>query len=132
MRIQLGQELAHSRMHATLRQIYHGWARIFAGTSGRKPRPMLAVLAFIVLCVLTLPVGLALGLTSMAWLVASLAHAFILFTFLALAYSASGHSPLNAFLLPVTLPAMMSVLIYAIRACSAGSVEWRGSSVNIE
>ena len=61
-----GAPLAATRMHTTLRQMFHGWARIYAGTARGRVGPL--VLAMAVICVswLSAYVGLAAGLVGLA------------------------------------------------------------------
>jgi chlorobactene glucosyltransferase len=131
VRFQFGQELAEARMHATLDEIYRGWARILSGTTGRRVLPLAGVVAWIVVCGLGVVPALLAGVSSTRWQVASLLHLWLMIFFAARVYHASRQSVLLSLLLPLSLPALLSVYANAIRTCLTGRVRWRGSEVDV-
>ena len=54
-----GRELAATRMHTNLKQMFNGWARIFAGTARGHIWQMVLAIGFLVCCVLSLFPALA-------------------------------------------------------------------------
>lgn len=132
-RLMLGQDLAHARMHTNFSQMFHGWARIFAGSSARSIVPMLAVMLFLVLSLLTLAVGIGMSVQNghPAWVALAAAQLVLMSAFLAWIYSTAGVSRVYALALPVTWPMVMAVLGYSIYVCRTGRVIWRGTSVQV-
>ncbi|MDB5327589.1 MAG: glycosyl transferase family 2 [Phycisphaerales bacterium] len=67
-----GRELAATRMHTHLKQMFNGWARIFAGTARGHIWQMVLAIGFLVCCVLSLFPALAMvvhlgEVTSFSW-----------------------------------------------------------------
>jgi len=127
VRFMLGHNLGSTKMHDTWPRIFHGWARIFAGTARRSIWPILAVLFFLWVC--TMPVFAALWMPTTAWRVASISHLLLIAVFVVRCYTAAGLSIPAAILLticlPVTIILQSVVLIYAMIVCIRGHVMWR-------
>lgn len=129
-----GFHLGATRMHTTLAQIFRGWGRIFAGTSRRSPWPMLAAMAFIVLCTLSGYGALLLGVARArqddpSWLAVALLHLAMMHGYLAFAYAKARVPPRYSALLPLSATLMLGVLGVGVRRCFGGAFEWRGTVV---
>lgn len=133
-RFMFGGELARTRMHTHLRQMFHGWARIFAGSSGRSMVPIVVAIGVLAGTVALLGVGLAMSLATghPAWIVATIAHAALVLGYGAWTYAAAGQAPVYVLLMPITWPTAIAMLAFAARVCRTGSVVWRGKVVNVD
>ena len=47
-RLFVGANLAATRMHSTMRQMFHGWGRIYSGTARRSPRRIVGAMIFLI------------------------------------------------------------------------------------
>jgi chlorobactene glucosyltransferase len=128
-----GRHLASTRMHTSLRQMFQGWARIYAGSARASVWPMIRAIAFFLLCVATVVPAAAWAITtgSWGWGAAAIAHWLVVTTVCALVWIFSGNNPLYALLLPVSLPIELAILAFSIRRAISGKVMWRGSEVAI-
>lgn len=131
VRFFLGSELASTRMHATFRQMFHGWGRIYSGTARRKTPRLIAAMAFLLFSGLTVYPALAWGVVELLrweewrWLAASLVHAVLLTLHLLRVYYESGNRKRYALLFPLSGPVMVAILAFALRMCRTGRVNWR-------
>jgi cellulose synthase/poly-beta-1,6-N-acetylglucosamine synthase-like glycosyltransferase len=136
-RFLLGAHLASTRMHSTLRQMFHGWARIYSGTSRRSPWRIVGAMAFLLLCGFTLYPALAWGvvrsvtLREFDWLIASGAHLLVMSGYLALIYHWSGNRARDALLFPISGSILVAILAFALRTCRTGRVNWRETHFQI-
>jgi cellulose synthase/poly-beta-1,6-N-acetylglucosamine synthase-like glycosyltransferase len=132
-RLFMGAPLASTRMHSTLPQMFHGWARIYAGTSRRSPWRIVGAIIFYVLCGLSVYPALAWGIAhalngfGSGWLIASLAHLTLMSAYLAIVYRMSGTRARGALLFPLGGAVMLGIFAFAIRTCYTGRVKWRGT-----
>lgn len=133
VRFMAGQHLAQTRMHPDLRRMFHGWARIFAGSSGRSIWPM-AITLLILLTTLASAAWaavVAVRTGSVAWLVALAAHLLLSIGFTAWTYRVAGQAARHVVLLPLAWSMVIAILAYAIRVCASGKVDWRGNAVTV-
>ena len=136
-RFLLGSHLAATRMHSSLRQMFHGWARIYSGTSRRSPWRILGAMTFLILCGFTLYPALVWGVTGASlsrdfdWLIASGAHALLMTGYLALIYHWSGNRARFAWLFPLSGGVLLAILAFALRTCRTGRVNWRETHFQI-
>jgi glycosyltransferase involved in cell wall biosynthesis len=132
-RLMLGQELAHARMHTNFHQMFHGWARIFAGSSGRAVTPIVGVMIFLLGTIVALGIGLfeSIHTQQPVWILTTVAHAVLLLGFLGWIYVTAGVSAIYALALPITWPILMTILGYCVYVCRSGNVTWRGSAVTV-
>lgn len=136
-RFLLGSHLASTRMHSTLRQMFHGWARIYSGTPRRSPWRIVGAMTFLALCGFTLYPALAWGIWRGAshreydWLVASGAHGLLMTAYLALIYHWSGNRARFAWLFPLGGSVLLAILAFALRTCRTGRVNWRETHFQI-
>ncbi len=128
-----GRHLASTRMHTHLRQMFHGWARIFAGTARGSVWPMVLTIAFLIVCVLSVYVAGAWWLAGGAWWwgVAAGAHLVLMTVQLGLIWFWTGNSPLYALLAPISVPIEIAILGFSIRKAVSGRIEWRGSQLSL-
>lgn len=128
-----GRHLASTRMHTHLRQMFHGWARIFAGTSRGRTFPMIAAIVFFVLSVLTAYPTIIYGIIAhdLWWFAAGMGHWLLMTIIAGLVWFWSGNSPAWALLLPISVPIEIAILTFSVRRAVSGKVEWRGTQVNI-
>src|SRR5204863_597805 len=97
VRFFMGTHLAATRMHATLKQIIRGWARIYSTTSQRHVGRIVSALAFFILSALSVYPAVIVGAIYFAkqgaagWLAASLAHLLLITAYLWLIYRYSGN-----------------------------------------
>lgn len=132
-RLMIGPSLGRTRMQTNLKSIFHGWARILAGSSGRS---MLPIVVAIVLCIvnpIALGAGIWMSLTDASavskWWVPTLMHAGIWFGMMMWCYRGAGLRMREIAWLAITWPMMTAVLINALRVCVTGRVDWRGNAV---
>ncbi|MGN6505924.1 MAG: glycosyltransferase [Tepidisphaeraceae bacterium] len=128
-----GRHLASTRMHTDLRQMFNGWARIFAGTARGRVWPMVAAILFLVVSVLSVypALGYAIAARSAAWGAAAGVHWLTMTIICSLIWVWSGNSPAFALLLPISVPIELAILSFSIRKAFSGQIDWRGSSVNV-
>jgi glycosyltransferase involved in cell wall biosynthesis len=138
MRFMLGGMLGSTKMHDTWPRIFHGWARIFAGTSRRSIWPMVGVLAVLWISTMSGVVALGIGLWT-GWDVLTAwagFHLLLVGSYAWGSYRASGQSAIASVLavvfLPMSIGLMTAVLVFSILVCFRGYVLWRGSRVEIE
>ena len=134
VRFLFGQHLARTRMHATPRQLFNGWARNFAGTARHRPTPLLVALGFVWLAAAAwVAVPAAAGLGSPLWVLAAAGHWALVLGLLVSAYRDAGFRPAAslglALLFPLTAVALTALLLNGVRACLGGTVRWRGDRV---
>jgi hypothetical protein len=135
VRLELGRKFASTRMHATLPQMFRGWARIYSGTTRRRAGRIVAVALFVLVCGFSAYPALAwAGAGSLAsdpsargWLVASLAHLAAMTLTLGFVYASAGNPRRYALLFPLGGGILLAILAYAIRSCVTGRIEWRGT-----
>ena len=134
VRFALGGHLASTRMHATPRQMFNGWARNFAGTARHRPGPLLVTLLMVWWAAAAwaiLPVTLVFALP--IWAGLATLHLGIVVGVLARIYRDSGRSWAAslglASLFPITAIALTALLLNGVRACLGGRVAWRGDTV---
>ena len=128
-----GRHLASTRMHTHLKQMFNGWARIFAGTARGRVWPMLITIGFLLFSVLSVyPVFVyAIVAHAKPWLIAAVAHWVAMTTLCCFIWIWTTNSPVYALLLPISVPIEIAILIYSIRKAFSGQIDWRGSSVNL-
>ncbi len=128
-----GRHLASTRMHTHLRQMFHGWARIFAGTGRGRALPMIGAIAFLLICVLGLYVAGAWAIASASWQwgVAAGAHFVLMTVVLGFVWFWTGNSPAYALLMPISAPIEIAILGFSIRRALKGQIEWRGSQLSL-
>jgi hypothetical protein len=136
VRLQLGAKFASTRMHATLSQMFRGWARIYSGTTRRRPGRIIAVALFILFCGLSAYPALAWGLFELLsgttarnnyWVIASVAHLVVITVTLSLVYAGARNARRYTLLFPLGGALLLAILAYAIRWCITGRIEWRGT-----
>ena len=128
-----GGHLASTRMHATLGQMFQGWARIYAGTARRRPARLFGAMIFLLLPGLTAWPALAYAVASADryWLAAAAAHVALSTAIAALLYRWSGQRVGFAALLPLAAATAAAALAFALRRCATGRVDWRGAQVDL-
>lgn len=133
-RLFAGKHLASTRMHTHLKQMFHGWARIYAGTSRGSIWPMVGAILFMIVSVLSVypALGYAVASHSPQWLVASGVHFGLVTALTMLIFIWSGNSPIFALLLPLSVPIEIAILAFSIHRARTGKVHWRGSEIHIK
>lgn len=128
-----GRHLASTRMHTHLKQMFHGWARIFAGTGRGAVMPMIVAIAFLLACVLSVYAAgaVAIAAGSWGWGSAALAHFAIMTVAFGFMWHWSGNSPVYALLLPISVPIEIAILVFSIVKAWSGVVEWRGMMIDL-
>jgi chlorobactene glucosyltransferase len=129
VRLMLGQQLAQTRMHTNLRQMFNGWARIFAGSSYRRVGRLALATAFLATTAAALLWAILTG--GWAWQLAAATHAALWLGLLTWTYRSTGQSAWNVLAAPVALPMVLAILLNAIRVCLTGRVDWRGNQVRV-
>ncbi len=132
-RFAAGRQLASTRMHTSLNQMFHGWARIFAGTARASVWPMFLSIGFILLCVVSAypAIAYAFAVHSNAWFIAGISHWLLMTICLGFVWIWSGNSPAFALLLPLSVPIEIAILGYSIRKANSGKIEWRGAQLSL-
>ena len=125
-RLCFGDHLAATRMHSTVRQMIHGWGRIFSGTARRKSGPMIAGIVFILIAGFSVWPALIYGLLhSDVWLIAAIVHWLLMTGYAVIVYGQTGQSRWNALLFPLGQAALLILYGYGIRMSRTGRVIWR-------
>jgi len=137
VRFLLGGHLASTRMHSTLRQLFHGWGRIFSGTSRRSPWRILLAILFFIFNGFTAYVGLAFGILlamhgQYALLIVAIAHLGLMTAYLATIYAFSGNPKRYAWLFPISGTMMIAIFCFALRMCYTGKLKWRDTHYGAE
>jgi hypothetical protein len=135
VRLEMGKKFASTRMHATLAQMFRGWARIYSGTTRRKSGRIIAVALFVLFCSFSAYAAMAWALAAQlvhdpaarAWWIASLSHLAVMSTTLAMVYAGAQGRKRYALLFPLSGAILLGILVFAIRWCITGRIEWRGT-----
>jgi len=131
VRLLLGAHLAATRMHSTLPRLFHGWGRIFAGTSRLKPWRIFAAMIFLLLSCFTVYPALVAGVVMLVrdrdirWLAASAIHLVLMSSYLAIVYRMSGNRARLSLLFPLGGSVLLGVFAFALRTCRTGRIKWR-------
>jgi cellulose synthase/poly-beta-1,6-N-acetylglucosamine synthase-like glycosyltransferase len=138
VRVYFGRDLAQTRMHATLGQMFHGWARIFSGVTNRRPWSILMAMLFtlsgivafpaFVYAVLTVANATELTLFNVMLQLAAGLHLALLLCTVALIYHIADNPKFWALLFPIAGPMMLAIYAFALRACRTGRIAWRGTA----
>lgn len=136
-RFLLGGHLASTRMHANLKQMFHGWGRIFSGTSRRSPWRILLTMLFFLVCGFGVYPALVLGAMHAVhgrfdWLIASASHLVLMTSYLATIYGMSGNPKRYAWLYTVSGAMMLAIFTFALRMCYTGKLKWRDTQYGAE
>ena len=120
VRIFLGRDFASTRMHATLKQLFHGWARIFSGVSNRKPWPILAAIVFTISGLSAYVAGVyaldrMLWHRDIYWIAAVAMHLVLMMTLLSIIYRLSANPRRYAALFPIAGAMLVAIFVYALR-----------------
>ncbi len=134
-RLMLGPSLGRTRMQTNLRAIFHGWARIMAGSSGRS---MLPIIVAIVLCIVN-PIALVTGVWmamhetngAMKWWMPTITHAGLWMGMVMWCYRGAGLRMREVMWIAIAWPMVTAVLMNALRVCVTGRVDWRGNAVMV-
>jgi chlorobactene glucosyltransferase len=124
-RFLFGSHLATTRMHATLRQMLHGWGRIYSGTSRRRMGRILATIVLLPVIGLSVYPMLVCGLFRPILLAAAIIHFAAMSGYLAMVYKKAGQPRRYALLFPLGCGVLLALLAYALRMCRTGRVLWR-------
>jgi len=132
-RFMFGSHLAATKMHSTLRQMFHGWGRIFSGTARRETAPILLATTFLIVAGFSVYPALFYGIVRIVrvgdgiWLLAGVCHWLLMMLFLAMIYRGSGNRARYMHLFPVSASLLVAFLAYSLRLCRTGRVTWRGT-----
>lgn len=128
-----GRHLASTRMHTRLGQMFHGWARIFAGTSRGRVVPMLLTILFLIGCLMSVYPAIVYGLLThnMWWWMTGLIHWSVMTGLMGLVWFWSGNSPVWALCLPVSVPIQILILLFAVQKAWKGVIDWRGMPIDL-
>jgi cellulose synthase/poly-beta-1,6-N-acetylglucosamine synthase-like glycosyltransferase len=129
VRFFLGTHLAATRMHATLRQIIRGWARIYSTTSQRHSGRIAATLAFFIVSALSVYPALLIGATHRSTILLSLsvAHLLLMTGYLWMIYRLSGNRGRYSLLFVISGIVMLWIFVKALWMCRTGKMNWRGT-----
>lgn len=123
VRLYHGRQFASTRMHATWKQMFNGWARIYSGVCNRNPLRIL-IAAFAVLSALSAYVAFFIPQTHFL----AAAHLLLVIIVVAVIYRLSGNPRRYALLFPLAGPILLALYANAIRACITGKIAWRGTN----
>ncbi|HEX8911401.1 MAG TPA: glycosyltransferase family 2 protein [Humisphaera sp.] len=141
-RIAWGTDYASVRMYDSLAAAIRGWSRIYYAARFGKPGRLLAAMAFILLCVMTVVPALAWGLyrlshpapayfgsVAASWLVGPAVHLLFITLGMGMTYVWS-RNPFRYALLfvPLGAPLVFYILCKSVKMCVTRKVEWRGTS----
>jgi chlorobactene glucosyltransferase len=132
-RLFFGRDFASTRMHTNVKQMFHGWARIFSGVSNRRPARIILAMLFVASGLLVYPamvfgVGVFAIHHNSKWLIAGAAHLAILTIVLSVIYRMSGNPRRYAMAFPIGGGVLLALYAFAVRACRTGRIAWRGTS----
>lgn len=128
VRLYLGAHLASTHMHSNLRQMFHGWARIYSGTARRRPWRILYAMWFVLTSGFSVYPALIYGLTNPPWLAAASAHFVLMTLYLMLVYRWSGNPVRYALLAPISSAVMLAIFVFSLRKCWTGQITWRDTT----
>jgi cellulose synthase/poly-beta-1,6-N-acetylglucosamine synthase-like glycosyltransferase len=129
VRVYFGRDLAQTRMHATLSQMFHGWARIFSGVTNRRPWSILLAMLFTFSGLSAFAAGVdSLWTSNPVLQFAAAIHLALLVATLSLIYHIAANPKFYALLFPIAGPMMLAIYAYALRACQTGKIAWRGTA----
>jgi chlorobactene glucosyltransferase len=125
-----GDHLASTRMHATLKQMFNGWGRIYSGTSRRKIGRIVLAMIFLMAGSFSVYPAMIWGSVQHdpRWLIASLAHLAVMTAMLALIYKWARNPAPFAALFPISGTILLAILAFALRVCRTGRVQWRNTT----
>ncbi len=136
-RITWGVEFAAVRMFSSLADMWRGWARNYYAPSRGSPWRILAAVAFVLLCCMSVYAAGGWGLYRLIkpageidaslWLTAAAAHWVILTVGVAAVYGWSGNRRRYGLLHTLGLTVLLAILFRAVMMCMTHRVEWRGT-----
>lgn len=141
-RVSWGTDFAQVRMYDSLNAAIRGWARIYYAARFGKPGRLLAAMAVILFCGLSVvpaaawglyrlaePASAVFGSVAASWLIMAAVHYIFMTTGMALTYRWSRNSPwLSLWFVPLGGPLVFYILAKSVRMCFTRKVEWRGTS----
>jgi chlorobactene glucosyltransferase len=148
-RVSWGNEYCSVRMYSSLGGIIRGWSRIYYAARVGSPWRVLAALAVVLFCCLSVypalgwavyrtlhPLPLSPGWYSYLlhgflgpfWLFTALTHWVLMTRGLGRMYTWSGNSALNALGFPLAGPLLCYIFLRALKMCITRKVEWRGTA----
>ena len=137
IRVAWGADHIQVRMYDSLGAVIRGLSRIFADTRNRRPWPMLAGVAFLLLCGLSLFPALAWtawrlahpinGYGAWGWLAACIGHFGAMSFQLGLTYTWSRNRWWYGLLLPLSAPILIAIYFRALWLAARGTFIWRGT-----
>ncbi|CAN5662589.1 glycosyltransferase family 2 protein [soil metagenome] len=128
-----GDHLASTRMHATWKQMLHGWGRIYSGTARRKMGRIIAAMLFLLICGFSLYPAIVYGIYDTVtnhgwyWLALAGAHAICLGIVISMVYRTAGNRIRYTFAFPIGSAILLIFFAYAMRLCRTGKILWRGT-----
>jgi chlorobactene glucosyltransferase len=137
VRFFMGGHLASTRMHATMRQMFHGWGRIYSGSGLRKVGRLIAATLIVFFSGVSAYAALAYGIIAfnthheVRWLLAAIAHFALLLWMFGQIYRWSRNSPLYAVLFPVSGGILLAIFGFALYLCRTGKVQWRNTTYDL-
>lgn len=148
-RVSWGNEYCSVRMYSSLGGIIRGWSRIYYAARVGSPWRVLAALAVVLFCCLSVypalgwgvyrtlhPLPLSAGWYGYLlhwwlgpfWLFTAATHWVLMTRALARIYKWSGNSALNALGFPLAGPLLCYIFLRALKMCITRKVEWRGTA----
>jgi cellulose synthase/poly-beta-1,6-N-acetylglucosamine synthase-like glycosyltransferase len=141
VRVAWGADLCAVRMYDSLGALYGGLARIIAAAGELTIWPILAGIAFLLLCGLSLYAAAIYGcyrlrhpltnLGAAGWLMACTFHWLTMTVQLGLTYAWSKNRWWYALLFPIAGPISLAIYCRALKQRLTGRVEWRGVSYTL-
>jgi chlorobactene glucosyltransferase len=137
VRFFMGGHLASTRMHATMKQMFHGWGRIYSGSGLRKVGRLIAATLIVLSSGVSAYAALAYGIFAfnghqeVRWLLAAIAHFALLLWMFGQIYRWSRNSPLYAVLFPVSGGILLAMFGFALHLCRTGKVQWRNTTYDL-
>ena len=135
-RVAWGTDLAAVRMYAGLPKLIRGWGRNYFGCGRGSPWPVLAGIAFVLLCCYSVYPAIAFAIyhaaigapikSPIGWGIASIIHLGLMTHFLAKTYHWSGNPKRLAWLFPLAGILLLWIFAQALKLCVTRKVEWRG------
>jgi glycosyltransferase involved in cell wall biosynthesis len=133
-RLGWGDTWATVRMYEGFGAIFRGWSRNFYVGSLGKPWRILGLIAFLLLCCLSVfaAASWAMQTGSTRWFVVSALHYAIMTATVGLMYHWAGEPKWYALLFPLGVLFLLAVCVKSLWICMTGRVTWRGTHYSAE
>lgn len=126
VRLYAGNDFAETRFYDSLSRMFRGWARIYSGTSHRRPWRIVLASGFVLAFMFAFVVPFV--APDRWWLAASLVHLGAVLANVGAIYAWSGNRAAYALLFPLAAAFQLAFFAKALWWCYSNRMEWRGTA----